>query len=184
MGKFRNLLQVFHDATNNQSGVHYMILSMTTRVCEIVCDAVDDFKETKVGSPHSIAAMVQDKLSNYSGLVQSNVAKLAKSLDPRFPNIHDADEDYMRTYMVSHGCEVESTVVRENNNLEATSFLSNIFGTQEPITGNEPESDEVRYFFLCTRDKVQANADPLEWWRYNQDKFPNVSKLARKVLAV
>ena len=161
-----------------------MTLSMTTRLYEIVCDAVDDFKEAEVGSPHSIAAMMEDQLSNYSGYVQPNVAKLAKRLDRRFPNNHEADEDYMRTYMASHGYEVQSTAVRENNNLEATSFLSNIFVTQEPITRNEPGSDEVHCFFLCTRDKVLANTDPLEWWHHNQEKFPVVSKLARKLLAI
>ena len=42
-------------------------------------------------------------------------------------------------------------------------------------------NDEIKLYLL---EKMDADANPLEWWKKNEDKYPKVAALARKILAI
>jgi hypothetical protein len=43
-------------------------------------------------------------------------------------------------------------------------------------------SDELQIYLSLPQ--VDENADPLEWWKNNQQQFPNFSQMARDYLAI
>jgi hypothetical protein len=32
--------------------------------------------------------------------------------------------------------------------------------------------------------KIESDADPLDWWRKNEDRFPKIARIARQILAL
>ena len=42
--------------------------------------------------------------------------------------------------------------------------------------------DELEYF--SKEPVLDHNSDPLEWWRKNEERFPTLSKLAKKLFCI
>ena len=45
------------------------------------------------------------------------------------------------------------------------------------------DSNEISMFLRATA-LGDYNADPLQWWKANQNRFPNIARVARDVLAI
>lgn len=177
------ILKIFANVTENQSGKHYVTLSMYKGLFDMLLKSVSDFTEMQFGPLKDTTTAMRDKLKTYENYVSTDLTKLAIIMDPRFANDETRDDPFLRTQMTLHGYSVNNTFSESqetNNNLFATIFSQ---GATETPTQSSSE-DEVGLFFKATRVKEHFGIDPLAWWKINEKRFPNVAKLARDILAV
>ena len=48
----------------------------------------------------------------------------------------------------------------------------------------DPNDEVAQYFLLNPDDAIRLKVDPLKWWQTNQDRFPNLSRLARDIFTI
>ena len=49
---------------------------------------------------------------------------------------------------------------------------------------SDPNDELSQYFLLNPEDAIRLQVHPLKWWQTNQDRFPNLSRLARDVFTI
>lgn len=55
-------------------------------------------------------------------------------------------------------------------------------GTSAPMPKRVPEDAELKRYLQ--EEPIDSNADPLAWWRDNQNRFPLLCKVARKYMCI
>lgn len=176
-----DLLKTFAKVTDNQSGKHYVTLSTSQRVFEMLLKTVHDFTEMQFGTLNTTGNSMRAKLKEYENLISTDLTKIANILDPRFSNTDAESETFLRDYMLLNNYQVG---IATGQTQESNNFLSDIFGSDSNTGPSQSNTDEIGLFFNATRVREHSEIDPLGWWKINEKRFPNVAILARDVLAI
>ena len=126
----------------------------------------------------TVAHIIYTKLSECSSVLDYNIIKIAKLVDPRFPNnnISAHESNLLRQILLDQYDYKIKETVQEPSVLDT---LLNI-GVDD---GNVAQDDEVYLFFKATGVR-DVSAKPLQWWKDHQKQFPTLSKLARDLLCI
>lgn len=177
-----NFLESAASLTECQSGSSYATLSMTVKAfksllskCKTIVDGNDP-----ILSP--IAEKMADKLNKYDSVLCSELAKLAQIVDPRFGSDILSDSDILRKYVVipEDGSSNAEVIHNEPQGASGVTFMQTLLNEDSLL---DLYDDEVVSFLRATSigDK---RADPFEWWRSNEKRYPTIAPLARDVLAI
>ena len=142
------------------------------------------------GSPISeflavIAKEVREKW-DLNAIMPSSVTMLSALLDPRFKQLKFiADEDKLdviealKNLVTANATQATESEDQSANNVSP--FLC-LFGEDE--FNSKPESTDAEVATYLSYPPLSRDMCPLDWWRMNQGKFPELSKIARCYLAV
>lgn len=180
-GEVCSFLETAAAITTNQSGRSYVTLSLSYMAFKLLMkkcrSAVQDNSLLK-----PIAEKMLEKLKIYEPLVCSSISSLSKTLDPRFGNDVITDGDLLRQYLgtLPPSTEVDSESL--NTEEGSPSFLQELFDSNS-IDRSYGGNDEVSRFIRATASG-DRHINPLDWWKTNESRFPNIAKLARNVFAI
>ena len=79
--------------------------------------------------------------------------------------------------MLTCGGEIAEPPTEKKNS--AMDFL---LGSTEEREAAMSSKDELEYF--SKEPVLDYNSDPFEWWRKNEEQFPTLSKLAKKLFCI
>lgn len=132
-----------------------------------------------------IAKEVRDKW-DLNAIMPSSVTMLSALLDPRFKQLKFiADDDKLDVIdALKQLVTANATTNQESDDPTANSvspFLC-LFGEDE--FNSKPESTDAEVTTYLSYPPLSRDMCPLDWWRMNQGKFPELSKIARCYLAV
>ena len=132
-----------------------------------------------------------EKLQSYDDLINSNIVKVAKLLDPRFRS----DTRLMptlRTILIDnyeYG-RLDSDARPQSNTQYEPSLLDAVFDLDRDDTEScnasqigVYDADEVTKYFQFT-SIPDTSTDPLDWWKAAETRFPTIARMARDYLAV
>lgn len=168
--------------TECQSGSSYATLSVTEKAFRALLSKCNTIMDSNDPLLKKIAEKMANKLLKYESLLCNDMAKLAQVLDPRFGSDILEDSDILRRHVVLPPADQQSeeAPVDEPHNASGTNFMQSIL--REDSLHNCYD-DEILSFLRATAlgDK---RADPFEWWRSNEHRYPNVALVARDILAI
>ena len=123
----------------------------------------------------------------------------ATLLDPRFEKVAFADRsaaeqairrlkgEVAELHDVTQQCEVNDVQAQQSEISQATDGLWSFFD-EKVAEASSRRTTETDSFIEVTRYFEEKNIDrkenPLQWWRYNGARFPNLMVLAQKYLAI
>lgn len=170
-------------ATEAQSGVSYVTLSMSTKLCsrlQGLCKNVIDNNDVIL---KPVAEAMIAKLDKYSQYVRSDLSALARILDPRFSNDILADNDVLLRHVQ---LTVDVNDQQGDNSVtisgsECRRPIINDIMDENSVGFNE--HDEVNRYLRHT-SVGDKKASPLTWWKLNAGGFPNISHIALDLLSV
>ncbi|XP_071489461.1 E3 SUMO-protein ligase ZBED1-like [Diadema antillarum] len=133
-----------------------------------------------------IAKEVREKW-DLNAIMPSSVTMLSALLDPRFKQLKFiADEDKLdvidalkQLVTANTNHSAEATVDQQQTSVSP--FLC-LFGEDE--FNSKPESADAEVATYLSYPPLSRDMCPLDWWRMNQSKFPELAKIARCYLAV
>lgn len=133
----------------------------------------------------AIYFQVRDKW-DLNAIMPSSVTMLSALLDPRFKQLKFiADDDKLDVIdALKQLVTANATTNQESDDPTANSvspFLC-LFGEDE--FNSKPESTDAEVTTYLSYPPLSRDMCPLDWWRMNQGKFPELSKIARCYLAV
>ena len=194
-------LKNWNDATHICSGQKYPTLGFAVPIYSILLDVASNAKldglyERNESWRNAVNACL-DKLDGYYA-ISSHTLTLATVLDPRF-NMEYYKTNYANDSENSeHPDDIQAVVVAEYNRMFPASVASNVIA-------EEDRSDEDKSLFetklklaskkrkidigdeilsYCKEEQIGYKKDPLEWWKMHEVRYPRVSLMARKFLAV
>lgn len=157
---------------------------------------------------HGVTAMLNRLVSQSQPGVMFG-KELVKSIKARFPNPKEVKENLLSMVLDPRFKDIllenhEKVLVRKHLKEEIltlvpdakrapilpapSSSVSSIWDSFDQLSETRFLSsdgitveDEIQMFL---KEKTDRTADPMQWWRSNQSKYPNVKLLARKYLAI
>lgn len=166
--KICSFLETAAEVTEVQSGSSYVTLSMSIATFDHLRKNCRQVIAQNDEVLRPIADFMLRKLDTYERLVCSDLARLAKILDPRFPNDIVRDIDLLRPYIPIPVEDLSAERGLQNENETDKSggvkLLDKIL--QDDSLGFQCNTDEVTRFIRAT---VNANRTicPLQWWKGN-----------------
>jgi len=142
------------------------------------CSSAIDDNDTVL---RPIAEKMKMKLEKYESLVCSDIACLARILDPRFPNDILLDSDILRRYVPISTGSSNSSGIQAGGSI-SKSFYDQLWDDEDFCLAGT-SSDEIHRFLQVT-NAGDRSIDPLTWWGNNQGRFPSIATVARNVLAI
>jgi hypothetical protein len=193
-GFFENLskfLKPFKDVTTFCSSSSYPTLSVVVPLYNSLMDHCESWKaSTKFQSCFCDAVeLCLSKLAEYYNLT-SHVFSICTLIDPRLKL-----EYYKNSHAFGH--ENPEKLTEHLNNIYEIQYLkcSKIVTEDDSISSND--ENFIRNVFKKRKLKnveevalylsepvIDLSDDPLLWWKNNQHKYPNLSRLARDFLAI
>ena len=189
-------LQKAHEVTVLQSSKTRVTLSLIPGMYTLLknhCDAVKlgQMPDWTSNECKEAATCMLEKLQSYDDLINSNIVKMAKLLDPRFKS----DTRLMptlRTILIDnyeYG-QLDSDARPQSNTQYESSVLDAVFDLDRDDTESCNASqiglydaDEVTKYFQFT-SIPDTSTDPLDWWKAAETRFPTIARMARDYLAV
>lgn len=173
--------------TECQSGSTYATLSMTIKAYQLLltkCNVLVDRNDELLAQ---VAKKMRDKLLKYNTDLCSELARLAQILDPRFGSDLLSDAEILRRHVVApspvdDACGAVFNTA-ESPQPQASSSVNFMETLLNEDSLQDSYDDEVVSFLRATSigDK---RADPFEWWRSNERRYPTIAPVARDVLAI
>lgn len=171
--KICDFLSTAATVTESSSGSNYvtyglcaMAFNLLVRKCALSARCKSDVRQP-------IALTMWRKLDKDKSLVQSELALLAKILDPRFASEVGRPENVLSKHVRRP---------KVGKSVSASGSLISMVLQEEKCSVVGPSGEISR--FICATRVGDRNMDALEWWRTNQGSFPAIAKLARDVLAI
>ncbi|KAL0248552.1 hypothetical protein GEMRC1_003788 [Eukaryota sp. GEM-RC1] len=191
----RQLLKPLADCTTTISGSKYVTLSL----CVVLFDSLlNTFKDIYNNSEDiwikTTAKLMFDRLIKSQKYFIDYVAFAAVLLDPRYKNnklrefaVLDKEEHWEQLISMidtsensTLAAEIPSTGDQAASDSEDDNFAEKALAVREEeceiVDQNKSELD--RYL-----DERVSASDPLLWWKCNNEKYPNLSRVARQFLA-
>ncbi|XP_054752503.2 E3 SUMO-protein ligase ZBED1-like isoform X1 [Lytechinus pictus] len=133
-----------------------------------------------------IAKEVREKW-DLNAIMPSSVTMLSALLDPRFKQLKFiADDDKLDVIDALKQLVVANHATANHDSEDsATNSVSPflcLFGEDE--FNSKPETTDAEVTTYLSYPPLSRDMCPLDWWRMNQGKFPELSKIARCYLAV
>jgi len=177
-------LQRAAEITKYQSSTSTVTLSMvpgmytllTNHCKKTICG---EYSEWTLSECKDAAQAMLDKLESYKHRVNSNTAKLAKLLDPRFKSDISLKPMLYDILINQYGYGLMETADTGNSN----TLLDDVFQLEDDGDDQVNTADEVDAYFEFTRLR-DVHADPLSWWRERASRFPTIAKPAQDLLAI
>lgn len=145
----------------------------------MLSDTVNDFKEVECEVLLEIVRVMEENLCSYSELVHSPISRLSIVLDSIFSSTGDEDKSFLRDAIQAAG--IEMPALEGGETPRKVSFYQASFDADGPVVGSTGIMDEVGLFFQATVLKESPTTDLLNLWKLNQERFPNVARVARDV---
>eukprot|EP00117_Sycon_ciliatum_P006073 scpid76706/ scgid9762/ Zinc finger BED domain-containing protein 1; Putative Ac-like transposable element; dREF homolog len=197
-----DLLGPFEMATTAVSGQKYATLSILMPICTHLYSEVQANPEKSISTA---AQKVADKLCSemerkFPDVVQANptsIPVVASALDPRFRGlvfldkeksaaVWDVVKDMAEERAINSGTVESIEPEAKRLKTSATSGLSRLLQSRHkedaPVDLSAKLHREIDLF--SEEPQIDLEADPLEWWRSNAYRFPNLAQLARRYLGV
>ena len=201
-----DILRPFELATTIASGQQYVTLSLELPVINKLIAGVDH-SSTAAGSgvARSFSGNLRDSLNSkfsMSSLNTSSPAVMASALDPRFRDLSFLDDDE-RDEVHEH---VFRAAVEAREGRQAQASAPEPPAKKAPVMSSlamlmsrpvEESSEELcdededncariqkQTSMYFTEDPVSFESNPLQWWKMNATRFPDLLTLARRFLAV
>ena len=176
-----DFLKTAASITENQSGQNYVTISISSMAYKLLMQKCQSRIDSNDQATKPIASTMLRKLKSYESIICSDMAILAKVVDPRIPNdvLRDSDILYKWVDLPDNG---ELEVIHSTEQGSGTKSLFDLVLENEQ-TPLRADSNEISMFLRATA-LGDYNADPLQWWKANQNRFPNIARVARDVLAI
>jgi hypothetical protein len=188
------------DFTDSLSGEKYISVSLVKPVLRLfeeqqLCPADEDTPMSKE-LKQRIMTYLKEK---YSPQAVNDLLDIATVCDPRFKlrYLNDEEAKQVKQRMVAEMTQMSATTTEPKEPPGTTSACSESDPPPEkkkkPSLGAffkktshtdatlSPESELEAYL---RSDEVDAEDDPMEWWRMNAKKYPGVASLAKKYLCI
>lgn len=210
-GNLNKTLSPLMEFTDALSGEEYVSLSYLKPVLHLLNNTVlahseDDTDLTK----HMKTAILQYLNDKYSDPATNDLLDMASFADPRFKDSYIAEDrkDYIKTRAAA---EIQALLVMQAEAVPATespprtstaaaggavereskkvkeslgSFFKKASTQPGPAALSDRDAIEVEIKSYLQSVEVDAEANPLEWWRLHQTNFPRLANLAKKYLCI
>ena len=188
-------LQKAHEITEIQSSKSKVTLSLIPGMYTLLKQHCEKVKNGEVQAWISLeckeaANRMLNKLLLYDDLINSDSVQMAKLLDPRFKSDMRLMQKLRNTLIVDYkygedsGDMLRSAEKNKSKVLEAVFALDRADGdSTSELNGEQVNMDEVTNFFQFT-SIPDTSADPLDWWKAAESRFPTIAQMARDYLAI
>jgi len=190
MGQLTEVLRPLQIATTTLNAEMRVTASATMPVISSVIEKhLKENSERDSDTVKRVKTLVRDDLSRRFRMrsVDLNLAEsplvLASFLDPRFKNLSFlSEDDRLNTYTIVNSeipIDASGTVNKRQRSQSALDIL----------LGDEEEDEEVpqgvaEFQKYKMEQHLDRNGEPLEWWRQNDKRYPNLAQLAKKYLGI
>ena len=123
----------------------------------------------------------QDRKGAFQELIQRVAAVITSN-----PQLEIVPTDLDQSSNSQHSEDIFSDFLVANSISASTAIDTDFEGAGQPLTALEIAKIEVNQFLrLPVLPHTESQpANPLEWWKVNKAQFPNLSKIAKKLLSV
>lgn len=172
--------------TECQSGSSYATVSITTKALQSLLSKCRTFIESSHPLLEPIAKKMFDKMTKYEALLCSELANLAQILDPRFGNDILSHSTVLRRYVILPSASIDDNTItsqRTENDPKLADGAAFMRTLLDEDSLHDPFEDEITTFLRATGigDK---RADPFEWLRGGEKRYPNIVLVARDFLGI
>ena len=203
-----DVLEAINDAlsplaafTDVMSGEKYVTGSAVIPVTDLLTTSILKEKEDDKTLTNEIRkAIISDLSKRNTSPDVVEVLELASFLDPRFKGKYVTDEESIKEVICSDGMLIYQSATTSNTPQSSAAAvcppakkkrtlgsLLKMGETEE--TGSSAqvlpgEAINVELSLYLQEVRLDAESDPLEWWKLHEMTFPMLSKVAKKFLAV
>lgn len=210
-GNLNKTLSPLMEFTDTLSGEDYVSLSYLKPVLHLLNNTVLAYSEDDTDlTKHMKTAILQYLNDKYSDPATNDLLDMASFADPRFKDSYIAEDrkDYIKTRAAA---EIQALLVmqaeavpasespprtstaaaggaveRESKKVKESlgSFFKKASTQPGPAALSDRDAIEVEIKSYLQSVEVDAEANPLEWWRLHQTNFPRLANLAKKYLCI
>jgi len=181
--KLNNFLKIFYEATNILSGNLYSTICVNIPIYEMIIKHLENNKIDKSTIISECANKMLLKLKKYENEINNDLSKTCLLLDPRLKLDYFENEVSkilliicLKIYMKC--ITINSVVLTTNYDETISNFRQSILKRQK--LNNETEEIK-RYLAAPNKDKW---VDPINWWKLNQNSYPNLCLMAADFLCI
>ncbi len=189
-------LSIFYETTTNLSGSNYPTIGIAILFMDNIVESLvtTNYSTSEIDIPQWIAeaaSKMDAKLNQYSEKIFNKMSYIAAILDPRIkinlmPSIIKTPPnlDLFKNYFTHHYSESQSTqnLDAQKNQYITLSLAQKIAQKRRPVERPSGLIFELNQYLI--EPILPMELDILEWWKSSQRRFPNLSRMARDILAV
>jgi hypothetical protein len=182
--KLNNFLKIFYEATNILSGSLYSTICVNIPIYEMIIKHLENNEIDKSTIISERANKMLLKFKKNENEINNDLSKTCLLLDPRLKLDYFENENIKNTInnvfknIYEMNYNKQSVVLTANYNETISNLRQSIFKRQK--LNNETEEIK-RYLVAANEDE---SVDPFNWWKLNQNSYPNLCLMAAYFLCI